>query len=239
MKHMLHTWVETLLLYVKRLTVKSPTSAFGGVASQFKTRLVQGGQLTSIEGIYVIVDEYDAFSNHYLELQQTAGEAMTAWEGTDVGFTFKTFWSAVKSMGGKGFIRRVFITGISPLSLSGVGSSFNVLTNVSFDRDLAGLCGLTSSDVEDVLKKIYKDSVERDLALWQMIEWFNGFHFCNSEKVTTVFNTETCLAHLQRLFRGKTPDVENPENSEISEQFLRAFASSAPAIRDFERAIET
>jgi len=47
----------------------------------------------------------------------------------------------------------------------------------------------------------------------------------------------TCLAHLQRLFRGKTPNVENPENSEISEQF-RAFTSSAPAIRGSERAMK-
>jgi hypothetical protein len=32
-------------------------------------------QLTGIEGIYVLVDEYDAFPNHYRELHQTAGES--------------------------------------------------------------------------------------------------------------------------------------------------------------------
>jgi hypothetical protein len=192
-------------------------------------------ELAGIEGVYVLVDEYDAFPNHYLELQQTTGEPKITWEGTEVGSTFKSFWSTVKSMGSDGFIRRLFITGISPLSLSGVGSSFNVLSNVSFDRDLAGLCGLTRSDVGDALKKVCNPA-EYNAALLQMIEWYNGFHFCNYEEVTTVFNTETCLAHLQHLFQGKISDVENPENSEIPEQFLRAFASSAPAIRDFERA---
>jgi hypothetical protein len=242
----LEAFYETYAIYLGRevadlcqtIDSKEPNLSLRRCAQSVRRAIRQGGQLASIEGIYVIVDEYDAFSNYYLELQQTAGEPKIAWEGTTVGSTFKSFWSAVKSMGRDGFVRRVFITGISPLSLSGIGSSFNVLSNVSFDRDLAGLCGLTNSDVKDALNKIYEDSVERDLALWEMIEYFNGFHFCNYEKVTTVFNTETCLAHLQRLFQGKTPDVENPENSEISEQFIRAFASSAPAIRDFERAMK-
>jgi Predicted AAA-ATPase len=239
------TFYQTYAAYLDRnfadlcqeIDSKEPNISLQRCCESVQGAIEQGGRLSGIEGIYVIVDEYDAFSNHFLELQQTTGEPKIAWEGTAVGSTFKSFWSAVKSMGRDGFVRRVFITGISPLSLSGVGSSFNVLSNVSFDRDLAGLCGLTSSDVEDALKKICNDSVERDLALWEMIEHFNGFHFCNYEKVTTVFNTETCLAHLQRLFQGKTPD-ENPENSEIPEQFLRAFASSAPAIRDFERAMK-
>ena len=193
-------------------------------------------QLAGIEGIYVLVDEYDAFPIHYLELQQTAGEPKIAWEGTAVGSTFKSFWATVKSFCCHGCIRRVFITGISPLSLSSVGSSFNILSNVSFDRDLSGLCGLTISDVEDALKKICKEPEERDLVLWEMIESFNGYHFCNEEIVKSVFNTETCLAYLQCLIQGKTPDVEDPENSEISEHFLRVLASSAPVIADFEKA---
>jgi len=193
-------------------------------------------QLAGIEGIYVLVDEYDAFPNHYLELQHTAGEPKIAWEGTAVGSTFKSFWSTVKELSCDGFIRRIFITGISPLSLSGVGSSFNILSNVSFDRDLSGLCGLTYSDVEDTLKKICEEPEKRDLVLWEMIESFNGYHFCNSEKVDSVFNTETCLAYLQSLIQGNTPNAEDPENSEIPEHFLRALASSAPAIADFEKA---
>jgi hypothetical protein len=153
-------------------------------------------QLTGIEGIYVLVDEYDAFPNHYLELQQTA-----AWEGTAVGSTFKSFWSTIKSLALDGFIPRVFITGISPLSLSSVGSSFNILSNVSFDKDLSGLCGLIISDVIDALKKVCEDPTKRDLVLLEMIESFNGYHFCKSEKVESVFNTETCLAYLQRLIQ--------------------------------------
>ncbi|RPB21818.1 hypothetical protein L211DRAFT_851052 [Terfezia boudieri ATCC MYA-4762] len=71
-----------------------------------------------------------------------------------------------------------------------------------------------------------------------MTEFFNGYHFCQDETVNTVYNTETCLAYLQCRIEGVTPETEDPENSEVSEEFLRRFATSAPAIRDFEKALE-
>jgi len=242
----LEAFYETYAAYLGRdvtdlcqtIDSKEPNVSLRRCAQSVRHAIRQGGQLASIEEIYVLVDEYDAFPNHYLELQQTAGEPKIAWEGTAVGSTFKSFWSTVKSLSGDGFIRRIFITGISPLSLSSVGSSFNILSNVSFDRDLSELCGLTISDVGDALEKICKEPEPevRSLILMEMIESFNGYHFCNSEIVESVFNTETCLAYLQRLIQGKTPDMEDPENSEISEHFLRALASSAPVIADFEKA---
>src|SRR5439155_11190857 len=113
---------------------------------------------------------------------------------------------------------------ISPLSLSGVCSGFNVARNLSFDRDLAGLCGLTYSDLEDALKGIYKDPEAYNGFLSEMTKFFNGYHFCKDETVETVYNTETCLAYLQRLIERKTPETQDPENSEVSEEFLRRFA---------------
>ena len=216
-----------------------PNLTLQSCVESVRNAIRQGGQLAGIEGIYVLVDEYDAFPNHYLELQQSIGEPKIAWEGTAVGSTFRSFWSTVKSLGGDGFIRRVFITGISPLSLSSVGSSFNVLSNLSFDRDLSGLCGLTTSDVEDALKEIYKEPEKRDPVLLEMIESFNGYHFCKSERVTSVFNTETCLAYLQRLIQGKTPDAEDPENSEISEQLSSGIGFFSASNSRFRKSNET
>ena len=195
-------------------------------------------QLAGIEGIYVLVDEYDAFPNNYLELSMTVGGPKIAWEGTAVGRTFKSFWATIKSLGADGIIQRVFITGISPLSLSVLGSGFNVARNVSFHRDLAGLCGLTYSDLEDALKGIHEDPETCNGFLSEMTKFFNGYHFCKDETVQTVYNTETCLAYLQCRIERKTPRIRDPENSEVSEQFLRMFAASAPAIRDFEKAQE-
>jgi Predicted AAA-ATPase len=73
------------------------------------------------------VDEYDAFSNDFLEPYNTT------WDGTAVERTFKSFWSMFKSLLSKNRISRVFIAGISPLSLTDIGSGFNVARNISFD----------------------------------------------------------------------------------------------------------
>lgn len=142
----------------------------------------------------MLVDEYDAFSNDYLNPYKTS-----TWEGTAVEQTFKSFWSTVKSLLGrtKG-ISRAFITGISPLSLTDIGSGFNVARNLSFDQDVSGLCGLTHTDIEAALKKVCGSDIEaynNHLAI--MTRYYNGYHFCDQKTVETVYNTATCLSYLQ------------------------------------------
>jgi len=133
-------------------------------------------RLASIKGIYVLVDEYDAFPNSYLaQLMTTEGRSL-AWEETAVGRTFKSFWSTMKSLCTHSIIRRTFITGISPLSLSSIGSGFNI--------------------------------------------------------------TETCLAYVQCIIEGVKPQAEEPQNSEISEQFLNICAASPLVTTDLEKALE-
>jgi hypothetical protein len=159
-------------------------------------------------------------------------------------------------------IKRIFITGISPLSLSGVGSAFNVARNLSFHRELAGLCGLTSSDLEAALREIREadkhddddeyeydeddkhdkndedDKPDKHKHLSEMTKCFNGYHFCNYEKVETVYNTETCLAYLQSVIDGGNEETKDPPNSEIAEEFLKKFATSSSVIEDFETALK-
>jgi hypothetical protein len=221
-----------------KIDSKRPNLSLRRCAESVRDAIEQDERLAGIEGIYVLVDEYDAFPNNYLEPPKTVGGSKIAWEDTAVGRTFKSFWATIKSLGAAGIIRRIFITGISPLSLSSLGSAFNVARNLSFDRDLAGLCGLTYSDLEDALKEIYEDPEAYNGVLSEMTKFFNGYHFCKDETVETVYNTETCLAYLQCRIERKTPETQDPANSEVSEQFLRRFAASAPVIRDFEKALE-
>ena len=47
------------------------------------------------------------------------------------------------------------------------------------------------------------------------------------------------MAYLQCLIEGVTPQAEDPQNSEVSEQFLRICAASAPVTSDLEKALES
>src|SRR5256714_14574627 len=140
-------------------------------AESVRDAIEQDERLAGIEGIYVLVDEYDAFPNNYLDPPKTVEGSKAAWEDTEVGQTFKSFWATIKSLGTAGIIRRIFITGISPLSLSSLGSAFNVTRNLSFHRDLAGLCGLTHSDLEDALKLISEDPEYYNCSLSEMTKY--------------------------------------------------------------------
>ena len=209
-----------------------------------RARKQENEQLAGVQGIYLLVDEYDAFTNNYLQPPNIGiGEPhKITWDGTAVGETFRSFWSIVKLLYTQG-IQRVFITGISPLSLSGVGSAFNIARNLSFHQDLAGLCGLTSSDLEAALKEIGEDDkhdedAKPDKHLSEMTKCFHGYHFCRKKRVETVYNTETCLAYLQSIVDGGDEETQDPPNSEVASKFLEKFATSASVIADFEKALE-
>ena len=75
-------------------------------------------------------------------------------------------------------------------------------------------------------------------SLLEMTKSFNGYHFCYYKSVKTIYNTEMCLAYLQRLIEGKSPEAQDPEKSEVSEQFLRTIVASSPVIRDLEHALK-
>lgn len=176
----------------------------------------------SVQGIYLLVDEYDSFANAFLEPLDSDARYKTAWMDTQVGQSFKAFWSTMKWMRSEGVIRRIFITGISPLSLSNIGSAFNIARNLSFHKGLAGICGLTNSELDDALKVIGKDSDTRRRILSEMARLFNRYHFCRTEQVNPVYNTETCLQYLQSIVEGTSPQTQDPQNSEISQLFIES-----------------
>jgi hypothetical protein len=213
----------------------TPTISLESCVRRVHSAIMRDRRLAALQGVYLLVDEYDAFPNNYL--QHTLGASKTEWADTEVARTLKSFWSTVKSLSGDGFIKRIFITGISPLSLSDAGSSFNIARNVSFDKRLAGLCGLTSLDLKIALRRICDDEESCRRHLEEMKAFFNGYHFSQGTD-ESVFNTETCLAYLQDLLDGEQPETANPANSEVSAEFLNICASSASVTRDFQAALD-
>ena len=141
----------------------------------------------------MLVDEYDSFNNEYLDSYHSP------LKGSVVEKTLESFWNMAKELTGsnKG-IPQTFITGISPASLSDIISGYNIGRNLSLNKNLSELCGLTRNDVEAALK----EACSSDLDTYQnklstMTEFFNGYHFSNKEKVETIYNTMTCMGYLQ------------------------------------------
>ncbi|RPB01509.1 hypothetical protein L873DRAFT_1803211, partial [Choiromyces venosus 120613-1] len=70
--------------------------------------------LANVKGIYLLADEYDAFSNEYIDPHNSQ-----PWAESDASSLVKDFWATVKDNVGLPYsIQKCFITGISPLSLA-------------------------------------------------------------------------------------------------------------------------
>jgi len=119
------------------------------------------------------------------------------WRGSGIAGTVQAFWSAVKAVMYPHGVKKVFITGITPLQLSDMGSGFNIARNISFEPRFATVCGLTTDDVEDTLRLFCKGDEEKvKKHLTELQKYANGYHFSNKESVPKVFNPDTVMWYL-------------------------------------------
>jgi Predicted AAA-ATPase len=141
----------------------------------------------------LLADEYDAFANEYMDPCDPR-----SWTGTEPAAIFKGFWSAVKASKKLDYgIKKVYMTGVTPLLLSDLTSGANEQQNRSFNPQLSTICGLTRSDVLEALKAICNDEEEVQNHFKKLEFYTNGYHFCKGRRVERVFNTQTALSYLQ------------------------------------------
>ncbi|RUS15345.1 hypothetical protein BC937DRAFT_92562 [Endogone sp. FLAS-F59071] len=132
-------------------------------------------------------------------------------------------------------IEKCFITRVLPLSMADVTSGFNIATNISSKRELAGLCGLSSGDVRSALKTFCSNGeVEKHFRI--MVRHYNGYSFSPYTAAQRAFNTNTCLEYLQGVLTGDPINPSNPSNWETSKTLLQILAKSPIAIKILEKA---
>ncbi|MCP4217644.1 MAG: AAA family ATPase, partial [bacterium] len=100
----------------------------------------------SQQKMIVIIDEYDKFSNTLLT---ESGDA--AYHGLTHGDGFlRTFFNVLKAGTGEA-IARLFITGVSPVTMDDVTSGFNIGENASLSSKLDKMLGFTEAEVKDMI----------------------------------------------------------------------------------------
>lgn len=172
--------------------------------------------------IYFFIDEYDNFANTILTTAgQEAYHNLTHGEGF-----FRFFFNLLKgsTAGQGGGLRRLYITGVSPITLDDVTSGFNIGANISLDPRFNEMVGFTEAEVRALLH-YYRDAgrllldVEECLAL--MRTWYDHYRFA-VEAETTVFNpTLVFYFVLQAQDRTKLPLELIDQNVRIDYTKLR------------------
>jgi hypothetical protein len=140
----------------------------------------------------LLADEYDAYANEYMDPHDPK-----PWSNSKPFRVLKTFWTNVKAGRSRYGIKKVYVTGVTPLLMSDLISGANDQENISFSPDFSTLCGLTRSDVLAALRVICSNEEEVQKHLSELVYYANGYHFCRQRKVELVFNTQTALSYLQ------------------------------------------
>ena len=90
------------------------------------------------------------------------------------------FYSTVKSL--DEHLRFVFITGVSKFSKVSIFSGMNTLTDITFHRKYAALCGVTQQELThyfaEPIKTLANEYQQSELQFIEQIKhWYNGYHF--------------------------------------------------------------
>ncbi len=139
---------------------------------------------------YILIDEYDNFTN---TIMSTKGQLAYREVTHGAGF-YRFFFNILKGAAGTNSsgVARLFITGVSPVTMDDVTSGFNIGKHISLERRFNEMLGFTEQDVVDMLN-YYALSVAELLPL--MRRWYNNYRF--SQRATKyLYNTDMVLYFL-------------------------------------------
>ena len=163
---------------------------------------------TAAKGIplYLIIDEYDNFTNTVLNEQ---GEKVY-WAITHAdGFyrdVFKKF---------KGMFERIFITGVSPVTLDDVTSGFNIGWHISTKPEFNQMLGFSQEEVRKMFA-YYKEvggipaTSDIEAMIDEMKPWYDNYCFSKKalETQSKVFNCDMVIYYLRNYMDyGQAPDL--------------------------------
>ena len=155
--------------------------------------------------LYLIIDEYDNFTNTILNEQgEAVYHAITHADGfyRDI---FKKF---------KGNFERIFMTGVSPVTLDEVTSGFNIGWNITMKPEFNDMLGFTAKDVQTMFE-YYKaqgalpSDMDIEAAIKEMKPWYDGYCFSTQalQSKNRVFNCDMVLYYLRNyMSSGCAPE---------------------------------
>ena len=195
-------FVRDYAKYYSEETVKKvrDTDDAGG-----KLAVIQSEAKTNGYRLYLIIDEYDNFTNTVLNEQgEDVYWAITHAEGfyRDI---FKKF---------KGSFERIFITGVSPVTLDDVTSGFNIGWHISTKEQFNQMLGFSEEDVREMFT-YYKNvgrlpaACDIEAMIAEMKPWYDNYCFAKGalDTQSRVFNCDMVLYYLRNyISNGRGPE---------------------------------
>ena len=156
--------------------------------------------------LYLIVDEYDNFTNNVLNVKgQQAYHELT--HGT--GF-YRDIFKLFKPM-----FHRIIMLGVSPITLDDLTSGYNIALNMSLDARFNQMLGFSEEEVRQMIRyykevgAIGEDKTEDDI-IADMKPWYDNYCFADDSfgVEPSMFNCDMVCYYMSQLVdTGKRPKV--------------------------------
>lgn len=163
--------------------------------------------------IYIMIDEYDHFTNSVL-----SGDGEAFLSVLRRGGYVRSFYEIIKDRTSIGIIERLFITGVMSVTLDSMSSGFNIATNITTRPDFADMMSFTTDEVLRILNlpfskfddtdEIVTLSNSEQASVYEIFrENYNGYLF-SEDSESKVFNATLIMYFLQKYL----PEKINPKN---------------------------
>ena len=161
--------------------------------------------------VYVIIDEYDNFTNTIL-----AESGLNAYRNLCHGDGFfKQFFTDLKTLTTDldAPLKRLFVTGVSPVTMDDVTSGFNIGTNISLDPQFADFTGFRHDDLRAIADYYGAQcGFDADKAYDAALTWYDNYRFGSADS-PPLANTTIVLSFFSYLWRThQFPDDMIDEN---------------------------
>ena len=149
------------------------------------------------EKIYIIIDEYDNFTNGILK-----GNAEKFLQTlTEEGF-IKGFYARIKEAIKAGVVDRFFATGIAPITLDSMTTGFNIATDITRDSDFVAMVGFTEEETMNLIKEVLPNKTEKEQEeiFNTMKQYYDGYRFSEDNEKHT-FNSTLVMYYLKNYIK--------------------------------------
>ena len=171
---------------------------------------------TDCPRIYLLIDEYDNFTNTILSSYgQERYREKTHGEGFIRGF-FNNIKDSTSNAGAA--VERLFITGVSPITMDDVTSGFNIGTNISMMPQFNDIIGFSEDEVREMIT-YYKDenALPEDVTVDRLVElmkpWYDNYCFSSRKLEERMFNSDMTLYFLNSYLQQQLPPETMVDNN--------------------------
>jgi len=164
--------------------------------------------------IYLLIDEYDHFANSIL-----AEDLELFKKIVGKGGFVRSFYETIKAETQTGVVDRLFITGVTPITMDSMTSGFNIARDITNSEEYNHALGFTQQETLHILQRVLDScNIEKEVLLSKVTKWYNGYKF-NTQAEETIFNPNMLLYFMNEFDYKRCKYPQNMLDANIASDY--------------------